>query len=61
MSSPEAQGVVCGMVFLVILFLFIPIPFVGHLDKLPTFPYDQVFFLDLINYFLRCIKLINYI
>lgn len=43
MSSPEAQGVVCGMVFLVILFLFIPIPFVGHLDKLPTFPYDQVF------------------
>ncbi|ESP04791.1 hypothetical protein LOTGIDRAFT_184756 [Lottia gigantea] len=39
---PEALGVVCGAVFLIILFLFIPIPFYKHLSTgTEKFPYHE--------------------
>ncbi|KAK6173487.1 hypothetical protein SNE40_016928 [Patella caerulea] len=39
---PEALGVVCGAVFLMILFLFIPIPFYKHLaENNNDFPHDK--------------------
>ncbi|XP_052784266.1 UDP-N-acetylglucosamine--dolichyl-phosphate N-acetylglucosaminephosphotransferase-like isoform X2 [Mya arenaria] len=40
---PEAMGVICGAVFLVIMFLFIPVPFYKHLAD-PTnakFPHHE--------------------
>ncbi|KAL5020418.1 hypothetical protein ScPMuIL_003310 [Solemya velum] len=37
---PESQGVVCGAVFLIIMFLFIPVPFYKHLtDDSRIFPH----------------------
>ncbi|CAG2063343.1 unnamed protein product, partial [Timema podura] len=38
---PEAQGVVSGCVFLVTLFLFIPVPFSQHIIKNVDFPHDE--------------------
>ncbi|KAL3848081.1 hypothetical protein ACJMK2_018962 [Sinanodonta woodiana] len=40
---PEAQGVICGAVFLIIMFLFIPVPFYKHLSDTvsDTFPYNE--------------------
>jgi len=46
--SPEAQGVVCGAVFLIIMFFFIPFPFYKHLtyttstDVPQKFPHHEV-------------------
>lgn len=40
--SPEAMGLVTGCVFLVTLFLFIPIPFGNSWLKDNTFPQDEV-------------------
>jgi hypothetical protein len=43
--SPEAQGVVCGAVFLIIMFLFIPVVFMRQLADTSTqqgFPHDRV-------------------
>ena len=44
--SPEAQGVVCGAVYVIVMFLFIPIPFYHHLTyrHLPEndFPFHEV-------------------
>jgi len=44
MNSPEAQGVICGTVFLITLFLFIPVPFLDDfvMRKLADFPHDLV-------------------
>lgn len=43
-SSPEALGVVCGAIFLCVMFLFMPIPFYKQLaDKTPgKFPHHEV-------------------
>ncbi|XP_060076988.1 UDP-N-acetylglucosamine--dolichyl-phosphate N-acetylglucosaminephosphotransferase-like [Ylistrum balloti] len=40
---PEAQGVVCGAVFLIIMFLFIPFPFYKHLavNHSTKFPHNE--------------------
>ncbi|KAL4219725.1 UDP-N-acetylglucosamine--dolichyl-phosphate N-acetylglucosaminephosphotransferase [Mactra antiquata] len=40
---PEAAGVICGAVFLVIMFLFIPVPFYKHLydGKNSSFPHHE--------------------
>lgn len=41
---PEAQGVICGAVFLIVMFLFIPVPFYKFLsEELPTkqFPHHE--------------------
>lgn len=37
---PEAIGVVTGCVFLITMFLFIPVPFTNHILKNENFPYD---------------------
>ena len=41
---PEAQGVVAGCIYLIVMFLFIPIAFYDKFDKHKdtTFPYDEV-------------------
>lgn len=41
---PEAQGVISGAVFLIILFCFIPVPFLRCFveDGCAAFPYDEV-------------------
>ncbi|ESO06670.1 hypothetical protein HELRODRAFT_94198 [Helobdella robusta] len=36
---PESQGVLCGVVFLVIMFLFIPIPFIEYFTNRGTFTF----------------------
>ncbi|XP_071095089.1 UDP-N-acetylglucosamine--dolichyl-phosphate N-acetylglucosaminephosphotransferase-like [Haliotis cracherodii] len=40
---PEALGVICGAVFLIVMFLFIPVPFYKHLSDTDTakFPYHE--------------------
>ncbi|KAJ3589092.1 hypothetical protein NHX12_009940 [Muraenolepis orangiensis] len=40
---PESQGVISGTVFLIILFCFIPVPFLGCLvgDQCTSFPHDE--------------------
>ncbi|XP_070156129.1 UDP-N-acetylglucosamine--dolichyl-phosphate N-acetylglucosaminephosphotransferase [Polyergus mexicanus] len=38
---PEAIGVVTGCVFLIIMFLFIPVPFTDHILKNENFPHDK--------------------
>ena len=42
--SPESAGVICGAVFLVIMFLFIPVPFYKHLadNDNKAFPHHEV-------------------
>lgn len=40
--SPEAFGVVTGCMFLVTLFLYIPIPFSNTLLEKGDFPHDEV-------------------
>ena len=41
---PESMGVICGAVYLIIMFLFIPVPFYKHLaeNKTGKFPYHEV-------------------
>lgn len=39
---PEAIGVVTGCIFLITMFLFIPIPFTNHILKIENFPHDKV-------------------
>lgn len=39
---PEAIGVFTGCVFLVTMFLFIPIPFTDYILKNENFPHDKV-------------------
>ena len=39
---PEAQGVICGAVFLITIFLFIPFPFYDKLLKADLFPFNEV-------------------
>ena len=41
---PEAQGVVCGAVYLVLMFLFIPVLFYDRLrnTSTETFPFHEV-------------------
>lgn len=39
---PEAMGVVTGCVFLIALFLFIPVPFVFNEKQINEFPHNQV-------------------
>ncbi|KAK5616269.1 UDP-N-acetylglucosamine--dolichyl-phosphate N-acetylglucosaminephosphotransferase [Crenichthys baileyi] len=41
---PESQGVISGTVFLIILFCFIPVPFLSCFvgDKCTGFPHDEV-------------------
>lgn len=41
-DRPEALGVVSGCIFLITLFLFIPIPFGSSLFKNGLFPHDEV-------------------
>lgn len=43
-SSPEAQGVISGAVFLIILFCFIPVPFLRCFveEQCAAFPHDEV-------------------
>lgn len=43
-SSPEAQGVISGAVFLIILFCFIPVPFLRCFveEQCTAFPHDEV-------------------
>lgn len=43
-SSPEAQGVISGAVFLIILFCFIPVPFLGCFveEQCKAFPHHEV-------------------
>lgn len=40
---PESMGVICGAVYLIIMFLFIPVPFYKHLadNKAGNFPYHE--------------------
>ncbi|GBO19911.1 UDP-N-acetylglucosamine--dolichyl-phosphate N-acetylglucosaminephosphotransferase, partial [Araneus ventricosus] len=40
---PEAMGVVCGSVFLIIMFLFIPVPFIQYwtTNSEAPFPHHQ--------------------
>ncbi|XP_076457758.1 UDP-N-acetylglucosamine--dolichyl-phosphate N-acetylglucosaminephosphotransferase-like [Babylonia areolata] len=40
---PESLGVICGAVFLIIMFLFIPVPFYSHLTDIntKTFPHHE--------------------
>ncbi|XP_046388610.1 UDP-N-acetylglucosamine--dolichyl-phosphate N-acetylglucosaminephosphotransferase [Ischnura elegans] len=38
---PEAIGVVSGCIFLIILFLFIPVPFGRHIIENSSFPHDE--------------------
>ncbi|VDL74301.1 unnamed protein product [Nippostrongylus brasiliensis] len=38
---PEPMGVICAAVYLVIMFLFIPFPFVEWIDSEHTFPYTK--------------------
>ena len=42
--SPESQGVISGTVFLIILFCFIPVPFLSCFvgDQCTGFPHDEV-------------------
>lgn len=43
--SPESQGMICGAVFLVIMFLFIPVPFYKHIltdNSEKSFPHHEV-------------------
>lgn len=39
---PEALGVVTGCVFLITLFIFIPVPFSQSMLKNADFPHDEV-------------------
>lgn len=39
---PEAMGVVTGCIFLIALFLFIPVPFVFNEKRINEFPHNQV-------------------
>jgi len=45
---PESLGVICGTVFLICMFLFIPVPFVtrwfGAENVDAKFPHNEVFF-----------------
>ncbi|XP_071175281.1 UDP-N-acetylglucosamine--dolichyl-phosphate N-acetylglucosaminephosphotransferase-like [Mytilus edulis] len=41
---PEALGVICGAIFLIIMFLFIPVPFYKHLyytENYKSFPHNE--------------------
>ncbi|KAK7105584.1 UDP-N-acetylglucosamine--dolichyl-phosphate N-acetylglucosaminephosphotransferase-like [Littorina saxatilis] len=40
---PESMGVICGAVYLIIMFLFIPVPFYKHLadNRKGNFPYHE--------------------
>lgn len=42
--SPEAQGMISGAVFLIILFCFIPVPFLRCFieEQCTAFPHDEV-------------------
>lgn len=44
LCSPESQGVISGTVFLIILFCFIPVPFLSCFvgDQCKGFPHDEV-------------------
>lgn len=44
LDSPESQGVISGTVFLIILFCFIPVPFLSCFvgDQCKGFPHDEV-------------------
>lgn len=42
LCRPEAMGVVTGCIFLIALFLFIPIPFIFKQQSTKDFPHDQV-------------------
>ena len=40
---PEAQGVLCGAVYLIVVFLFIPVPFYNYLTTDEAqFPHHEV-------------------
>ncbi len=43
-ARPEAQGVVCGAVYLCIMFLFIPVPFYEYMTQkeVTQFPFSEV-------------------
>ena len=44
-SRPESLGVICGMVYLICMFLFIPMPFVSKWmtdDDITSFPHHEV-------------------
>ena len=41
---PEAQGVVCGAVFLITMFIFIPFPFHEHMARTDEFPFNEVIY-----------------
>lgn len=40
--SPEAMGAVSGCIFLIALFLFIPVPFIFNEKQINEFPHNQV-------------------
>ena len=39
---PEAQGVICGAVFLIAMFVFIPFPFYDKMLEADQFPFNEV-------------------
>lgn len=41
-ASPEAFGVICGLVYLVAVFVFIPVPFVKFSMEEPLISFDEV-------------------
>lgn len=45
---PEAMGVVCGCVFLIIMFLFIPIPFIQYWTTNTKVPFPHHEFVELV-------------
>ncbi|GFR29359.1 UDP-N-acetylglucosamine--dolichyl-phosphate N-acetylglucosaminephosphotransferase [Trichonephila clavata] len=50
---PEAMGVVCGCVFLIVMFLFIPIPFIQYWTtntKVP-FPHHELSEAESLKYY----------
>lgn len=50
-NRPEAQGVLCGAVYLIVVFLFIPVPFYKHLaEKDAQFPHYEVIYIYKVSF-----------
>lgn len=56
MFSPESMGLVSGGIFLVLLFLFIPIPFSNAFLDSKDFRHDEVIFFNTIIFY--CIQFV---
>ena len=51
---PEAQGVICGAVFLIAMFVFIPFPFYDKMLEADQFPFNEVWLVFLWNRYKHC-------